>query len=735
MAGIFRTNRSFLQNLAWQNQALNALQYNTSQPGSVVPWIDGTLRVPVNLIALGNYLGPGGGAKGKGVGPLPLGGTNTVGGKGGGGGGKKGGKKGPQDYFIDVIFALGEGPLSNNNGNNLIFTSASVANFSAVGLNFYSGADNQPGDPVFASLGQTVNYSGTCINSGTPMDIGMTPVIPNVSEELSGPNFQTGGPNFPVDANPGNVVTRFLTDPEVGCGFPAANVDNLFAGSGLTYGDYCQAAQLVVSVSLDAQQKAGEWLDGLAKLTNTAIVWSGELLRFIPYGDVALAANGATWTPNLTPVASLTDDDFIPWTEHQEGSGPEPGADDPIIVTRANPADAVNWLTIEYKDRSNFYNSNIIAVFDQGSIDLYGRRTGDNLNGKAFVNATSAQISAQLLLQRSQYIRNTYKFQLGWKYGLLEQMDIVLLTGRAGDSYLQQQPVRITSIEENDNGNLTVEAEEIQVGRSAPPLPPPQLALDGSVSFGSTVSAVIPSRTMPGLTTTKDNDYVILLIAMQSEGILVAPEVTSIDDNVGGLDWQRRMGPISAPGPLLVAFGANFIDAEIWYAPAPTAMANLEITINTNAEQVTWLNASAFGVSGNPVWDSNPSLPKIAQNLTNTGEAPVSNSVSSSGSTGLGLVFEISYAIQGLTGCSFENSANAAAFDGGPWDASGGLNLPIVSTQQIQPFIGLTIITGIYGRFFNNSAISLRPFTTIDTDICGTGYSWWLISGDVLVPG
>jgi pyruvoyl-dependent arginine decarboxylase (PvlArgDC) len=44
-----------LQNQSWQNQALNALHYNTSQVGSVIPLICGTVRQQVNLIALGNF--------------------------------------------------------------------------------------------------------------------------------------------------------------------------------------------------------------------------------------------------------------------------------------------------------------------------------------------------------------------------------------------------------------------------------------------------------------------------------------------------------------------------------------------------------------------------------------------------------------------------------------------------------------------------------------------------------
>jgi hypothetical protein len=72
---------------------------------------------------------------------------------------------------------------------------------------------------------------------------------------------------------------------------------------------------------------------------------------------------------------------------------------------------------------------------------------------------TSAAVAAQLMLQRKAYVRNTYQFKLGWRYSLLEPMDIVLLTdatlGLAGAA------VRITRIDEDDNGELAVTAEEI----------------------------------------------------------------------------------------------------------------------------------------------------------------------------------------------------------------------------------------------------------------------------------
>jgi hypothetical protein len=55
-------------------------------------------------------------------------------------------------------------------------------------------------------------------------------------------------------------------------------------------------------------------------------------------------------------------------------------------------------------------------------------------------------------------------------------MDLVTVTGRLGDNYLQEYPVRILSIEENDNGDLTIVAEDPVSGTPAPPTKAPAIA-------------------------------------------------------------------------------------------------------------------------------------------------------------------------------------------------------------------------------------------------------------------
>jgi hypothetical protein len=183
-------------------------------------------------------------------------------------------------------------------------------------------------------------------------------------------------------------------------------------------------------------------------------VWSGNTLKIIPYGDQPLAANGASWSPNIAWQYSLGDGDFLRFGD----SGGE-GASDPVLLTRSDAAQATNWLSLEYMDRASGYNPQIVAAFDQGLIDQYGLRSEPPVQAHEFTNPTSAAIAAQLLLQRRAYIRNSYKFKLGWRYALLEPMDIVLLTDAALG--LVGKAVRVTAVEEDDNGELTITADEI----------------------------------------------------------------------------------------------------------------------------------------------------------------------------------------------------------------------------------------------------------------------------------
>jgi hypothetical protein len=419
----------------------------SSQAGSPIALCYGTQRITINLLEFWGFTGGAGGKGGKGA--------------GGGGGAAAGKKGGNQNYSVDVALGICQGPVAftgsiygESSGNRIWANGGIAIGLASVGLSGYVGADGQAPDSVFASGADpnepVIGYSGTCYVTGTPMQLGSSPTLPNVSFEITGLEVGTAGTSFPDDARPDRIVADLLTNPRYGAGFPVANLD---AAALADWGNYCQAAGLAMSLLLDRQQPAARWLEEVTDLTVSAVVWSGNTLRIIPYGDQALAAYGASWAPNLTWQYSLGDGDFLSW----DSGGV--GGDDPVILTRSDPAQATNWLSLEYMDASNSYNPQIIAVFDQGLIDQYGLRTEPSVQAHEFTNPTATTISAQLQLQRRTYIRNTYQFKLGWRYCLLDPMDIVLISDASLG--LAAAPIRITQIAEDENGELTVTAEEI----------------------------------------------------------------------------------------------------------------------------------------------------------------------------------------------------------------------------------------------------------------------------------
>lgn len=442
---------------AFKSLPAGSFRYNTSQAGSAVPIVYGTQRLPPNLLEFWGFSG-GSGKGGK------------------GGGGKSGGKKGATaNYSVYVAMALCQGPVADtgaahgSGGYNRVWANGGVSFANQVGLNFFAGNDGQSADPVFVSKDPytpVLGYSGLAYVTGDPLQLGQSPALPNFSYEIRGVMAGTAGPNFPDDARPDQIVADMLTNARYGSGFPAANLDT--AGSLADFGTYCQAAQLAMSLLMDRPQPAGRWLDEIAQLAVSAVVWSGGLLKIIPYATGGFAGNGATWSPNLTPQYALTDDDFIPWTG---GAGGVSGGTDPVVVTRNDPSSLSNWLGLEYFDSINNYNPNIVPVWDQGAIDLYGVKTEPSVVAHEFTNVTSAAVSAQLQLNRKQSVRNTFKFQLGWRYALLDPMDIVTVTDPGAG--LNAVPVRITAISETANGELQIDAEELPgVSSGAPPVYP-----------------------------------------------------------------------------------------------------------------------------------------------------------------------------------------------------------------------------------------------------------------------
>jgi hypothetical protein len=425
---------------ATQQTVASGVSIQSSVYGGPIPIVYGQTRLTGNLIWYGDF---------QAIAPTS---NQSSGGKGLGGssgGGKNGGGSSSTDYKASFAFALGEGPFA---AIETVWASKTETAFAASGLGFESGAAGQTpwGYLTTYHPGQNLAYQGTAYVTAQAYDLGDSAQMPNLSFEATGQgaNAIAGQP----DADPAFVVSDFLTSRAYGAGFPASRIGDLSV-----YSSYCRAAGLVISPLFDTQQDAATTLNDIVQQTNAEFVWSGGQLTVVPYGDMALSANGAAYTPPTEALYSLTDDDFL-----DDG-----GAGDLVQLVRARPSDRMNSIKLEWLNRANQYNPEIVEAKDQAAIEIYGLRSNQSQQSHYFCNLAAATMSATLQLQR-QAVRNQYSFTLGWKYCLLDPMDIVEITD--ANLGLNQQWVRILSIEEDDNGNLKITAEEYLGGAGGAPL-------------------------------------------------------------------------------------------------------------------------------------------------------------------------------------------------------------------------------------------------------------------------
>jgi hypothetical protein len=460
------------------------LQIQTAVSALPIPIVWGTSKLAPNVIWYANFKA------------IPAG-SSSGGGKGLFGSGSSNGNAGQYDYKADVILAICEGPIT---GVGDVWRGQSTTSLGALGLSLFLGptpqavwsylstpaatssivgilAGIQPTLGEAALLGQVaLTYQGTAYVAAAQYDLSSSATLDNHNFEVLGFRWATGYGQTPytdvpgttaifVDADPALVVSDFLTNAQYGVGFPAASIDTTsLTGSGgdASYQTYCRAVGLAISPALTDAETASSVLNRWLQLTNTAAVWSGGLLRFIPYGDMAVTGNGVTFNPNVTPIYDLGDDDYV--VENNA---------DPLTVSRTDPYAAYNVWRVECADRNNAYNLTPVEARDQNAIELTSRSLGNLVRGERIAPTVTAHeicdtgvalISAQLMLQRAVYIRNTYKFRLSWEYFLLDPMDLVTVTDTVLG--LDKAPIRITSIEENENGYLEITAEEFPLGHA-----------------------------------------------------------------------------------------------------------------------------------------------------------------------------------------------------------------------------------------------------------------------------
>lgn len=431
---------------AKQTPAISGMQIQTSAYGVCLPLVYGRNRSAPNLIWYGDFQAHA---------------HHEDSPSGGKGGGESSGST-SYTYTTALILAVAEGPISSF---QRVWAGKDVNTVEAAGFSVYGG--NVPEAPWgwLASYApdQAIAYHGTAHVAHSAYDLGDSSSLPNFSFEVDGRCMQ---PGF-YDALASAVVRDLLIE----AGYPAARIGDL-----AEYANYCLALSLVVSPVYKEQTETSRMVADMVELTNCELVVSQGVLNVVPYGEAAVSGNGASWSPPA-PLFDLNDDDYLA----QDG-------EDPVRMERTRPADAYNSVRLEFLNRARDYNTDIVEAHDQAAIELYGLRGEDTTTAHVFAYQPAAAMAVDLRLARKR-ARNTYEFELGWRYCLLDPMDIVTLTDP--DLGLDRRTVRILEMEEDDEGRLRVKVEECH-GISAPTVYARQIADGYNQDFNVDPGQAVP---------------------------------------------------------------------------------------------------------------------------------------------------------------------------------------------------------------------------------------------------
>lgn len=403
MGGIFGGGG---QDVVSRQPRLAGVQLQTSSYGAGMGLYYGENRAAGNLVWYGNFQA------------IEQRSEQSSGGKGGGGGKST---SISYTYRAGFIFSIGEG-LANI--THIMPDSEGFRTPAEWGIETFTGAIGQAvwGELTANHPSEAIGYSGLAGFRAASYDLGSNASMPNFSVKLIGqPQITTRLSEY---------IRHFATNAVAGVGFPEIRL------SGLTNVEaYLTSQDVQFSPAATEKKPAAEYLREWCNMANVETVWSEGLLKFNPRYDSAGV------------VAEIGPDDFIVDDD-------EP----PVEMTRTDPADAFNSLRINYLDSSNDYNTSSADFKDQANIDRFGLRPASE---ETYNGVKSAGVASWVLEHRGKrnlYVRNEYKFKLGWRFGRLEPMDVLTLTepklGLNGDA------VMITEIEENAEGDLSITAEE-----------------------------------------------------------------------------------------------------------------------------------------------------------------------------------------------------------------------------------------------------------------------------------
>lgn len=379
-------------------------------------------------------------------------------------GGKGGGGKGNGQYVYSCAVQMGLCQGESAGVVRVFRDNEKNASLSQLNLVFFDGSDTQLAWSYLTTNhpAAALAYPGLVHVDSPKYDLGNSAALPQHSFELKMRLYDTA-PGGVGDADVAEVVQDFLTMPVAGCGFPDASigVDTLLSGpDATTTGDasmqtYCTAMGFGMTPVLSSQEEAlvilGRWCD----IFNTALVFNGVELKFIPFALETTTANGVTYLPVTTSIYTLTDADFI------SGGGPDGEGVDPVVVTRKDSAKVKNRLQMEILSRAKEYNAVPIEWLDQGLVDQHGDIPDAVFSAHEVCEPAMATVLVSLMGQRNAFRgNNSYKAVLSPSFILCEPMDLLTIV----DPQLGTIQIQIDAIAEDDDYNLTFQCSQVMFG-------------------------------------------------------------------------------------------------------------------------------------------------------------------------------------------------------------------------------------------------------------------------------
>ena len=270
--------------------------------------------------------------------------------------------------------------------------------------------------------------------------------------EIENHNFEVDGALRASASNPdcvpADVILDILTNERAGVQMPADVI-----GSMDSFRAYTEGVGLWISLAANDQRPARSVIDEILEATNTDPCWDGEALRFLPRGDENV---GSYVAPN-TPVMEIGPDQLKTR----------------IKVERRSQSSVKTSTRVEYSNRANGYNLEIVEYRDEAAEIDFGKRVGDPYAWHFLCDGEVARRSAMVRGQRDSAARNTYTFSLPGAYIEVQPGDLVLLDDPAAG--IVDVITKITSIKESGSDALDFEAEDFPIAHANAPAVPPEL--------------------------------------------------------------------------------------------------------------------------------------------------------------------------------------------------------------------------------------------------------------------